>query len=210
MDKSEEPPMSERVLEHDPDLKAEMAFTLGASDPYVLPPEPTLRDAIYVLSRLVWDPDFLESRVLPLLEEAGRATDWYVAYRHDAPDRSCSLQIFVWPPGSRTKVHDHSSWGAFCCVTGSVLEERFERADDGSLRDYARLEKLWQLEWGMADGISTVLPYGGGIHRVGNLTREPAISVHMYGPRLGEIDGRDYDPSRDYICDRTEDEVRDT
>jgi hypothetical protein len=29
--------------------------------------------------------------------------------------------------------------------------------------------------------------------------------VHLYGPRLGEIDGRDYDPSRDYVCDRLED-----
>ena len=44
-----------------------------------------------------------------------------------------------------------------------------------------------------------------GIHRVGNPTGEPAISVHLYGPRLGEIDGRDYDPSRDYVCDRLED-----
>jgi SAM-dependent methyltransferase len=25
-----------------------------------------------------------------------------------------------------------------------------------------------------------------------------------YGLRLGEIDGRDYDPSRDYVCDRIE------
>ena len=24
------------------------------------------------------------------------------------------------------------------------------------------------------------------------------------GPRLGEFDGRDYDPLRDYACDRTE------
>lgn len=29
-----------------------------------------------------------------------------------------------------------------------------------------------------------------------------AISLHLYGPRVGEIDGRDYDPSRDYVCDR--------
>jgi hypothetical protein len=28
--------------------------------------------------------------------------------------------------------------------------------------------------------------------------------VHLYGPQLGELDGRDYDTSRDYVCDRTE------
>jgi hypothetical protein len=64
------------------------------------------------------------------------------------------------------------------------------------------LKKLWRLEWSREDGISTVLPYQRGIHRVGNSTEEPAISVHLYGPRLGEIDGRDYDPSRTYVCDR--------
>jgi hypothetical protein len=31
---------------------------------------------------------------------------------------------------------------------------------------------------------------------------ETAISVHLYGPQIGEIDGRDYDPSRDHVCDR--------
>ncbi|MDQ3793247.1 MAG: cysteine dioxygenase family protein [Actinomycetota bacterium] len=181
-----------------------MTSTLGTTAPYVLPPEPTLRDAIPVLSRLVRDPEFLETRVPSLLEEARRATGWYVAYRHDAPDGDYSLQIFVWPPGTATEVHDHCSWGAFCCVAGSVLEERYERTDDGSVPGHARLRKLWRLEWSRADGISTVLPYGGGIHRVGNPTEEPAISVHLYGPRLGEIDERDYDPSQTCVCDRTE------
>jgi predicted metal-dependent enzyme (double-stranded beta helix superfamily) len=184
--------------------RAEMTFTLNTRSLHVLPPELTVREAIPVLSGLVRDPDFLDSHVLPLLERARRAKDWYVAYRHDV-HRSYSLQIFVWPPDSATRIHDHSSWGAFCCVTGSVLEERYERVDDGSLPDHARLKRLWRLAWSCGDGISTVLPYGGGIHRVSNPTEEPAISVHLYGPRLGEIDGRDYDPSQNYVCDRPED-----
>jgi hypothetical protein len=28
--------------------------------------------------------------------------------------------------------------------------------------------------------------------------------VHLYGPRMGEVDGRDYDLSCDYVCDRLE------
>ena len=198
--------MSERMLEHDPDLMSrEMAFTPDTDNSYMLPPELALQEAVPVLSRLVSDPDFLGSHVLPLMDEAGTAEDWYVAHRHDDPDRSYSLQVFVWPPGSATRVHDHSSWGAFCCVVGSVVEERYERADDGSLPEYARLKKLWRLEWRREDGISTVLPYEGGIHRVGNPAEEPAISVHLYGPRLGDVDGRDYDPSQNYVCDRPED-----
>jgi predicted metal-dependent enzyme (double-stranded beta helix superfamily) len=197
--------MSERVLEHDSDLKSRNAVALNPHNRYVLPPELALQEAVPVLSSLVRAPDFLDSHVLPHLEEAGRAEDWYVAYRHDDPDRPYSLQVFVWPPGSATRIHDHSSWGAFCCVVGSIVEERYERVDEGSLPDYAHLKKLWRLEWRREDGISTVLPNEGGIHRVGNPAEVPAISVHLYGPRLGEIDGRDYDPSQNYVCDRPED-----
>jgi predicted metal-dependent enzyme (double-stranded beta helix superfamily) len=180
-----------------------MTVTIDKVNPGVPPAEVALWKAIPILSDLVNDAHFLASHVLPLVEET--AEDWYVAYRHDDPEHSYSVQVFVWPPGSATRVHDHSSWGAFCCVVGSVLEERYERLDDGSLPDHARLKKLWRLEWGREDGISTVLPGDDGIHRVGNPTEEPAISVHLYGPRLGEIDGRDYDPSENYVCDRPQD-----
>jgi predicted metal-dependent enzyme (double-stranded beta helix superfamily) len=170
-----------------------------------LPAEPALQRAAPFLDRLVKDPAFVEAEILLLLEEAQRAKDWYVARRHDAEDGACSLQIFVWPPGTGTRIHDHSSWGAYCCVVGSVLEERYERLDDGSRPEHAHLKKVWQLSWSREDGASTVLPGDEGIHRVGNPDDTLAISVHLYGPRIGEVDGRDYDPSRDYVCDRRED-----
>jgi predicted metal-dependent enzyme (double-stranded beta helix superfamily) len=169
-----------------------------------LPTELALPKAATFLSYLVKDPDFVNSRILPFLEEARYAEVWYVAHRHDAEDDSFSLQVFVWPPGTGTKIHDHSSWGAYCCAIGSVVEERYERLDDGSRPDHARLKKVWQLSWSSEDGASTVLPGDGGIHRVGNPGESTAISVHLYGPQIGEVDGRDYDPSRDYVCDRRE------
>jgi hypothetical protein len=85
---------------------------------------------------------------------------------------------------------------------GSVLEERYERLDDGSVLDHARLKKVWQLWWNREDGASTALPGGEGIHRMGNPGTKTAISVHLYGPQIGEVDGRDYDPSKHYVCDR--------
>jgi len=30
------------------------------------------------------------------------------------------------------------------------------------------------------------------------------IEGDLYGPGMGEVDGRDYDPSRNYVCDRRE------
>jgi predicted metal-dependent enzyme (double-stranded beta helix superfamily) len=169
------------------------------------PTELALRRAADFLARLVRDPDFVESQILPLLEEGRDGEDWYVARRHDAKDGSYSLKVFLWPPGTGTNIHDHSSWGAYCCAAGTVLEERYERLDDGSRPDHARLKKVWQLSWTPEDGASTVLPGDGGIHRVGNPAESTAVSVHLYGPRMGEVDGRDYDPSRDRICDRRED-----
>lgn len=55
----------------------------------------------------------------------------------------------------------------------------------------------------MGGGISTLLPYAGGIHRVGNPADRPAISLHLHGPP-GRINGRDYDPKRDAVCGHCE------
>jgi predicted metal-dependent enzyme (double-stranded beta helix superfamily) len=170
-----------------------------------LPTKLALRQAAPFLVHVVEDPAFREANILPLLEQAsGTEETWYVAHSCEGEDHSICLQVFVWPPNTETKIHDHSSWGVFCCAVGSVLEERYERLDHGSRPDQARLRKVWQLVWSRDDGASSILPHDGGIHRVGNPSEGLAISVHLYGPRVGEVDGRDYDPSRDYVCDRRE------
>jgi predicted metal-dependent enzyme (double-stranded beta helix superfamily) len=171
-----------------------------------LPTEVALQQAAPFLARLVKDPAFFQGEIRPLLEEArGAVGDWYVAQSYGGEDHGYSLQVFAWPPSTETKIHDHSSWGVYCCAVGSVLEERYERLDDGSRLDHARLKKIRQRMWSKEDGASSVLPHDGGIHRVRNPGDNLAISVHLYGPRLGEVDGRDYDLSCDYVCDRRED-----
>jgi predicted metal-dependent enzyme (double-stranded beta helix superfamily) len=169
-----------------------------------LPTESALPRAARFLADLVKDPAFLSSQIQSLLGEVRHAEGWYVARRYDAEDGAYSLQIFVWPAGTGTMIHDHSSWGAYACALGTVLEERYDRTDDGSISEHASLRKAWQLLWSPKDGASTVLPGDGGIHRVGNPGTTPAVSVHLYGPRTEELDGRDYNPSRNYVCDRTE------
>ena len=161
-----------------------------------------LPQAARFLADLVKEPAFLGSQILPLLRKARYAEGWYAARCYDAHDGTYSLQIFVWPAGTGTS-HDHPSWGAYACAAGMVLEERYDRLDDGSQTGYDHLQKAWQLCWSPEDGASTVLPREGGIHRVGNPGASPAVSVHLYGPRTEEVDSRDYDPSRDYVCDRS-------
>jgi predicted metal-dependent enzyme (double-stranded beta helix superfamily) len=171
-----------------------------------LPTELALQRAAPYLAHLVEDFAFFEAEIGPLLDgTADTGADWYVANRYEGGDRSFSLQVFVWPPGTATEIHDHSSWGVYCCAVGSVREERFERLDDGSRLDHARLKKVWELLWSKEDGSSSVLPGDGGIHRVGNPADRTAISVHLYGPLVGRVDGRDYDPSRNFVCDRMDD-----
>ena len=174
-------------------------------DTVMLPTESALPRAARFLADLVKDEGFVRGEILPLLHTAQNAQDWYVARQYDGEDDSYVLKVFVWPAGTGTMIHDHSSWGAYACAAGTVFEERYERLDDGSRFEHARLEEAWHLSWSPEDGASTVLPGGGGIHRVGNPGEELAVSVHLYGPRLEAVDGRDYDPSRDYVCDRTED-----
>jgi predicted metal-dependent enzyme (double-stranded beta helix superfamily) len=184
------------------------AFAPDATELQDIGAQPTLQalpqEAAF-LGGLVRDPGFLRSHVQPVLEEARDAERWYVARRWDGTDGTFSLQVFVWPPGTRTMIHDHSSWGAYACAAGTVFEERYTRLDDGSRHEHARLEGAWQLAWSPEDGTSTVLPGDGGIHSIGNPHEEAAVSVHLYGPRLEEVDGRDYDLSRDYVCDRLDD-----
>ena len=162
----------------------------------------TIQEAVPFLDHLAREPAFA-AWLLPLLERESEG--WYVAHPGDALDGSYSLQVFVWPPGTRTRIHDHSSWGAYHCALGTIFEERYERLDDGSRHEHARLHEVWRLPWGPRAVTSTLLPGDGGIHRVGNPYGEAAISVHLYGPRTGEVNGRDYDPTRDYVCDRLED-----
>src|SRR5215207_8742719 len=119
-----------------------------------LPPEDALREAASILVCLARDAVFLDAHVCPLLEEARKIEKWYVACCWEGKDGSYSLQVFVWPPKTRTQIHDHTSWGAYCCVVGSVLEERCERLDDGSRLNHAHLRKVWQLAWSAEDGIS--------------------------------------------------------
>ncbi len=169
-----------------------------------LPSDLTLKEAVPVLARLAREHAFLDSYVLHLLEQAEQGKEWHLDYCCGGKNGSYSLQVFVWPPGSKTQIHDYSCWGAFCCVSGCQLEERYERLDCGCQPNHARLRKVWRRVGQQEDGTSTLLPYEAGIHRVGNPAESKAISVHLYGPHIGEVDGRDYDPSRDYVCDRRE------
>jgi predicted metal-dependent enzyme (double-stranded beta helix superfamily) len=166
-------------------------------------PQLTLAQAAPLVQYLSRAEEALDPRNLLRLAESASGSDPIIAWQASAPAGGASLMLFAWPAGAVTPVHDHTSWGIYACLTGELSEERYARLDDGARADFARLRQLWGRTW-LRGGISTLRPYNGGIHRVANRTDRPAVSLHIYGPRMSAIDGRDYDPARDYVCDRLE------
>ncbi len=84
-----------------------LAPDTGKANVLVAPPMGLhLGEAISYLNRLVKESSLL-ALVRPLLVRESEG--WYVALRWRAPDGSYSLQVFVWPPGTATRIHDHAS-----------------------------------------------------------------------------------------------------
>jgi predicted metal-dependent enzyme (double-stranded beta helix superfamily) len=167
-------------------------------------PQMTLDEARVFLKHITREPQFVLTHILPHALSTARSAEPTIVATYGAREATTCLQVFVWPAGAATPIHDHTAWGAYQCVLGSLSEERYVRVDEDRITDVAWLRKEWQRHWYSEDGASTVGSYDAGIHRVVNTSRKLAISVHMYGPRSGALDGRDYDPRRNYVCDRIE------
>lgn len=162
-------------------------------------------EAVALVERIAHDAALLH-QFRPLVKLVPRdAAKPVILATHAAHDASGAvLHLFYWPVGASTPIHDHTSWGVYQCVGGALVEDRYVRLDGGEQPETARLRKRWRRRWNERSGASTVGAYTDGIHRIANQSRRPSLSLHMYGPRLGALDGRDYDPRRDFVCDRIE------
>jgi len=159
-----------------------------------LPPEAALHEAPALLAALLQSANLLDH--LPDIE--GPAPTHIQLSPH--ADR-INLQLFLWPAGAWTPIHDHTSWGIYVCVAGTLLEDRYVRLDDEAQPGRGHLRRDWRAVWRPGQQ-SQLMPYSGGIHRVANPSVGPAASLHLYGPRTSAIDGRNYDPRTDVVCDR--------
>jgi len=82
-------------------------------------------DAPAALTHLTRDAAFLGSQILPLLAQVAPAREPAIAATYGTRDVAPCLQVFVWPVGAATPIHDHTSWGVYQCVVGALLEERY-------------------------------------------------------------------------------------
>jgi predicted metal-dependent enzyme (double-stranded beta helix superfamily) len=159
------------------------------------------RDFVQAMTRLVERHGDDEARMLDeaevLLKKLISHDGWLPAefalpspegYRqyllHCDPLERFSVVSFVWMPGQKTPVHDHTVWGLVGVMRG---EEQCE--------EYAsptRKSGMHAVRRGEVDRVS---PRIGDIHVVSNAGRETAVSIHVYGANIGAVRRHVYDPA---------------
>lgn len=163
-----------------------------------------LLDTVAALTRLVESPAAAEETVLKsaseIMESLVAKDDWlpdalaqphpdyyrqYLLYGD--PLERFSLVSFVWGPGQKTPIHDHTVWGVIAMLRGAELEQHYRRTDDGLVPTGA------QSRLNPGD-VACVSPRIGDIHRVSNAHEDKvSISIHLYGGNIGRVRRSVYD-----------------
>jgi len=127
-----------------------------------------------------------DDRWLPEAKRTG-SPDCYTRHLlHRDPENRFVVLALVWMPGQMTPIHDHSCWGVMGIVENSLEEVCYDRLDDGSRTDFAELEQSRGTDVGRGS-VAYLLPPFEEIHRIGNTTDKPTISLHVYGRDLDEV-----------------------
>jgi 3-mercaptopropionate dioxygenase len=118
-----------------------------------------------------WPPEFAEADAANYRQ--------YLLYCD--PKERFSVVSFVWGPGQRTPVHDHTVWGLVDVLRGCEISRAYHPGPSGALVP-AAVERL------AAGEVTAVSPRIGDIHTVENaLADRPSISIHAYGSNIGMI-----------------------
>ncbi|QEI07113.1 cysteine dioxygenase [Pigmentiphaga aceris] len=93
-----------------------------------------------------------------------------------------SVVSFVWGPGQRTPIHDHTVWGLIGMLRGAETSQGFTR--DAAVHLHAD-GPLIRLDPGQVEVVS---PSVGDIHQVANVFADKvSISIHVYGANIGAV-----------------------
>jgi len=95
-----------------------------------------------------------------------------------------SVASFVWMPGHRTPIHDHTVWGLVGVMRGEELCEEYSSDLKASGSHPVR-----------AGDVDRVSPRIGDIHVVSNAGTQTAVSIHVYGANIGAVRRHTFDPA---------------
>lgn len=165
-----------------------------------------LRGFVADLTRLVERHGDDEAAVLEaghaLLADLIAVDDWLpdayaqpdpVHYRqyllHCDPYERFSIVSFVWGPGQRTPIHDHTVWGLVGILRGAERSQRYDLQPQGGPPVAYPPEIL------KAGSVEAVSPRIGDVHAISNaLPDRPSISIHVYGGNIGAVRRSVFDP----------------
>jgi predicted metal-dependent enzyme (double-stranded beta helix superfamily) len=103
---------------------------------------------------------------------------------HCDPMERFSVVSFVWMPGQRTPIHDHTVWGLVGVMRGEEVCEEYAKNLTVAGRH--------PVKPGQVDRVS---PRIGDIHVVANEGTDVAVSIHVYGANIGAVRRHTYDPA---------------
>jgi predicted metal-dependent enzyme (double-stranded beta helix superfamily) len=103
---------------------------------------------------------------------------------HCDPLERFSVVSFVWMPGQKTPIHDHTVWGLVGVMRGQ------EKCDE-----YSKSLSLTGSHLVKPGEVDRVSPRIGDIHVVSNAGTETAISIHVYGANIGKVRRHVFDPA---------------
>jgi len=107
---------------------------------------------------------------------------------HCDPMERFSVVSFVWAPGQKTPVHDHTVWGMVGVMRGVEFCEEFSLDPTTGRLNAGNTHEL------TSGGIDFVSPRIGDIHRVSNaLGDRPSVSIHIYGANIGAVKRHTYE-----------------
>ena len=166
-----------------------------------------LRDYIVDMTQLVNAAGSDEERLFregePLLSRVVSQAVWLPeASATSSPDTSrqyllwCdplerfSLVSFVWGPGQKTSIHDHTVWGMVGMLRGRERCQEYDRPEPGRAMQKAG-------EYHADPGqVAKVSPSIGDIHLVSNDLKDgTSISIHVYGANIGAVVRHSFDES---------------
>lgn len=181
-----------------------------------------LRDFVVAMTRLVGataeEPRLLDeaSRLLAALVARD---DWLpefcaqpdpAFYRqyllHADPLERFSVVSFVWGPGQRAPIHDHTVWGLIGVLRGA------ERCQSWGFDTQGRPRAVGEGRVLRPGEVERVSPSIGDVHEVSNALADRAtVSIHVYGANIGAVRRHVFDPltgaPRDFVSGYSADRV---
>ena len=119
---------------------------------------------------------------LPVRYAEASSTGYQQYLLHADPSERFSVVSFVWGPGQKSPIHDHTVWGIVGILRGAEFEQSYARSGDGRFVERGGAARLGKGE------VTAVSPEIGDFHRVSNaLSDQPSVSIHVYGANIGTV-----------------------